>query len=424
MKAFVFTLTLTLSLMLQVDYPAYAAGLKAAKPERVGVSSERLQRLNELADKYVAEGSYSGIVTMVARNGKIIHSNAAGTYGVNDETPMADDTLFRIYSMTKPVTAVAAMVLYEQGKFHLDDPVAKYLPELADLKVLKDGEMVDPMQPATMRHLLTHTAGMTYGWTADNPVDKQYAEAKLFASKDLDEFIGKLAEIPLRFEPGSRYFYSVSFDVLGAAIERISGTTLDKFMHQNIFAPLGMHDTFFEVPADKMHRLASDQRWDHENNKIATIAPEHSRPFDKVGMYAGGGGLVSTIGDYMRFCQMVLNGGSLDGVRILGPKTVALLSSDQLTPKVRAEGVGQYPLLDLYPGQSMAFAYGVVTDPDVMPDIASQGELSWGGVAGTKFWIDPKEKLIAIAMVQLYESPQKLRFDLKSAIYPALTELY
>ncbi|MBT8114663.1 MAG: serine hydrolase, partial [Arenicella sp.] len=195
------------------------------------------------------------------------------------------------------------------------------------------------------------------------------------------------------------------------------------FYHSHIFEPLAMRDTFFEVPADKLHRLASDQIWDYDADKIAVVEAEKQRRFDRVTMFVAGGGLVSTIGDYMRFCQMVLNGGSLDGVRILGPKTVKLLSSNQLTPVVRAEGVGEYPFLDLYAGQSMAFAYGVVTNPDVMPDLSSLGELSWGGVAGTKFWIDPEEELIGIAMVQLYQSPWQLRFDMKSAVYPALVEL-
>ncbi|MEM7360406.1 MAG: serine hydrolase domain-containing protein [Pseudomonadota bacterium] len=404
--------------------PLQATELEQGRPESVDVSSNRLALIDQLAERYVAEGKYSGIVTMVARKGKVIHLHAAGNYGVDNEKPMAPDTLFRIYSMTKPVTAIAAMILYEEGKFHVNDPVSKYLPEFAEQKILIDGELRAPKSPMTIRQLMTHTAGLSYGWTQDNPVDVQYAEAKLFEAANLKEFVAKLAELPLRFEPGTRYHYSVSFDVLGALIERVGGMPLDEFFQKRIFDPLNMEDTFFEVPADKLDRLASDQGWDYENSKIAVVPAEQSRNFTDVNLFVGGGGLVSTIGDYMRFSQMVLNGGSLDGVRVLGPKTVQFLSANHLTDKVRAEGVGQYPALDLYAGQSMAFAYGVVTNPDLMPDMSSRGELSWGGVAGTKFWIDPEEELIGIAMVQLYQAPWQLRSDLKTATYQALTELY
>ena len=412
---FVFSMTLISSV--------HAADLETARAERVGVSSQRLERLNSLTQSYVDEGKYSGIVTMVARKGKVIHLGAAGNYGINNDKPMSADTLFRIYSMTKPITATATMMLYEQGKFHINDPIKKYLPEFAEQKILRDGELVKPKSPMTIRQLLTHTAGLTYGWTQE-PVDVLYQKAKPFESKDLKEFSASIAALPLRFEPGTRYHYSVAYDILGALIERVSGMPLDKYFHQHIFKPLRMVDTYFEVPAAQMHRLASDQIWDYENKKISVVPAKSARRFDEVSLFVGGGGLVSTIGDYMRFCQMILNGGTLDGAQLLGPKTVAFLGSDHLTPSVRAEGVGEYPSLDLYPGQSMALGYGVVTNPEWMPDLASKGELSWGGVAGTKFWIDPQEQLIGIAMVQLYQSPWKLRFDLKSAIYPALDELY
>lgn len=424
MKLVFSTLLLSLIGCLLLSQNLYARDLDTSKAETVGVSDERLKKVNTLADKYVEQGNYSGIVTMVARDGKIIHQNAAGTYGIDNAKPLEIDTLFRIYSMTKPITAAAALILYEEGKFHIDDPVSKHLPEFSEQKVIVDGELVAPKSPMTIRHLLTHTAGLTYGWTRDNPVDIAYQEAKLFESKDLQEFVTKLAAIPLRFEPGTRYHYSVALDVVGAIVEKLSGMALDEFYQQRIFQPLKMNDTFFEVPKDKMHRLASDQGWDYTNNKIVTVPAGQSRRFDKVSLFVGGGGLVSTVTDYMRFSQMILNGGELNGARILGPKTVALMAADHLSDKVRAEGVGEYPALDLYNGQSMALGYGVVTDADTMPDLSSEGELSWGGVAGTKFWIDPQEKLIGIAMVQLYQSPWKLRSDLKTATYQALEELY
>lgn len=419
----IFNITLFLLTLMTISISAHAKTYLNAKPEAVGMSSERLKRIDNLVADYVAQEKYAGVVTMLSRKGKIIHLATAGTLGIDNPAPMQADTLFRIYSMTKPITAIAMMMLYEQGKFHIDDPVAKYLPEFADQKLLRDGELVDPKSPMTIRQLLTHTAGLSYGWDPEHPVDIQYAQAKPFKSSSLSEFTASLAKLPLKYEPGSRYHYSVSFDVLGALIEKMSGMGLDTFFEQKIFKPLGMTDTSFELAEQDANRFASDQRWDYESNQIALVAEGASRSYKDVKLFVGGGGLLGTIGDYMRFCQMVLNGGELDGVRLLSPKTVAFLSANHLTPAVRAEGVGDYPDLDLYHGQSMALGYGVVTEPQFMPDLASKGELSWGGLAGTKFWIDPKEEIIGIAMVQLYQSPWPLRFDFKNAAYQAILEL-
>ncbi len=409
--------------MSLVPGTGFASDLDYVEPERVGVSSERLERINDLARGYVNDGKFAGIVTMVARDGKIIHFNAEGRYGLDNDKPLAADTLFRIYSMTKPVTAVAALILYEEGRFQMSDPVSKYLPEFEGQMLYRDGELVEPASPMTMRQLFTHTAGLTYGYTLDNPVDELYKDAQLTESRDLDEYIAKLAKLPLRFEPGTRYHYSVASDVLGAAVERISGQPLDEFFKDRIFAPLGMHDTFFSVPSDKAHRLASSHFWDYENDAITLAPSEFQQSHYDVTLFSGGGGLVSTITDYMRFCEMVRRGGSLDGQRLLGPKTVEFMASDHLTPAVRAEGAGQYPGDDFYPGQSKALGFGVIIDPAITPAISSQGELSWGGLAGTQFWIDPEEEIVAIAMVQLFRSPWPLRFDLKVATYQALTEL-
>jgi CubicO group peptidase (beta-lactamase class C family) len=389
-----------------------------SKAEKVGMSSERLQRLESLGQRYVADGNYAGLVTLVARKGKIVHFKAHGNVGIDNQTPMETDTLFRIYSMTKPVTAVAAMMLYEEGKFHMNDPVSKYLPAFADQKVLVNGELVTPDSPMRMRQLFMHTAGLSYGFGNDNAVDIEYQKAQLFQANDLDDFIVKLAKLPLRYQPGERYHYSVSMDVLGAVIEKLADMPLDDFFSQRIFQPLKMNDTFFELPANKKQRLASDLYWDAQANTIAVMPAERSRSYDDVGLFMGGGGLISTAYDYFRFSQMVLNGGELDGARLLGPKTVAFLGSNHMTADVRA--VGKH---DLHTGQSMALGYGVVTDPALMPATSSMGELSWAGLAGTKFWIDPQEQLIGIGLVQLYSSPWPLRFDLKVGAYQAITEL-
>ncbi|MFT5609585.1 MAG: CubicO group peptidase (beta-lactamase class C family) [Arenicella sp.] len=414
--------------LLSIGSVSFAADIKLSKAERVGMSSERLNKIDEMSKRYIKQGNYSGVVTLVARKGKVVHLSAHGDYGVDNATPMAPDTLFRIYSMTKPVTAIAALMLYEQGKFQMDDPVSKYLPEFEHQKLLIRDEknttmLVNPKSEMTMRQLFTHTAGLTYGTTLDNHVDQQYKDAKILESGSLSEFTKKLSELPLRFQPGTRYHYSVSLDLLGAVIERLSGMPLDQFFQTRIFQPLAMEDTFFEVPADKLSRLASDQYWDRDKNKIASVPSAKSRNFGKVSFFSGGGGLVSTAENYMRFCQMILNGGSYKGARLLGPRTIKFFGSDHLSDLVRAEGVGQYPSADLYSGQSMALGLGVVINPDAMPVMSSKGDLSWGGAAGTKFWIDREQELIGIAMVQLFQSPWPLRFDMQVAVNQAITEL-
>ncbi len=406
--------TLAFSLLL-ISMSQLGLAQAISKAEKVGMSSERLERLDKLGEAYIDNGNYSGLVTLVARKGKIVHFKAHGNYGVDNAKPMETDTLFRIYSMTKPITAVAAMTLYEQGKFHMNDPVSKYLPQFADQKVLIDGELLTPETPMLMRQLFMHTAGLTYGFVADNPVDVAYQKAQLFQSANLDEFITKVAKLPLRYQPGERYHYSVSMDVLGAVIEKLSGMPLDEYYAKTIFEPLKMKDTFFELPQAKKARFASDQFWDAKNNKVMAMPADQSRSFDKVGLFMGGGGLISSAYDYFRFSQMVLNGGELEGVRILGPKTVEFMASNHMTPEVRA--VGKH---NLHAGQSMALGYGVVTNPALMPSTSSKGELSWAGLAGTKFWIDPKEELIGIGLVQLYNSPWPLRFDLKVGAYQAI----
>ena len=423
MKPLVFLALVLGTLMFVPRITGHAADLADIKPEKAGVSSMRLERISQLGRKYVDDGKFASIVTAVSRHGNVIHFDAHGQYGLDNDKPVAADTLFRIFSMTKPVTAVAAMILYEEGRFQMTDPVAKYLPEFRDQKLQNGDELVDPASPMTMRQLFTHTAGLSYGWTLDNPVDLQYRDAKLNESRDSGEFIARLAELPLRFEPGTRYHYSYATDVLGVVVERLSGQSLDVFFRERIFEPLGMTDTFFSVPTEKMDRFASSHYWDSEANELKLVPPENLRNYQDVTFFSGGGGLVATITDYMRFCEMLRNGGNFNGARLLGPKTVQFMTSDQLTPEVRAEGRGQYPSLDFFPGQSMAMGFGVITNPGITPAISSKGELSWGGIAGTQFWIDPEEEIIGIAMVQLFRSPWPLRFDFKVATYQALIEL-
>ena len=402
-----------------------AADVDIVEPETVGFSTDRLGKVTEFVDREIADGNLVGTVTLVARHGRIVHFEAAGRYGLEDDRPMETDALFRIFSMTKPITTVAAMILYEEGAFHLGDPVAKYIPELANMQLLIDGEPVPPQSQMTIEQLMTHTAGLTNGWHIEHPVERAYRDAALRQSADLTVFIEKLATLPLRFEPGTRYHYSVAADVLGALVERLSGQTLEQFFQTRIFDPLEMYDTFFNVPNDKTPRIAGGHLWNAEQQAMAPLPAGLLPPPSGVTLFSGGGGLISTAHDYWRFCEMLRRGGSLDGVRILGPKTVQAMTMARLTPEVRDNGATEYPASHLYPGQSFGLGAGVITDPAQAGVISSKGEYSWGGIANTKFWIDPEEELVVVFMAQVLGTPHsdRHRFDLKVATYQALTEL-
>ena len=415
----------TLLLLSLLTMPLQAADVAVVNSEAVGFSSDRLGKISEFVDREVAAGNLAGAVTLVARHGQVVLFESAGRYGIDDNRPMDNDALFRIFSMTKPITTVAAMILYEEGAFHLGDPVAKYLPELKDMQLLIDGSPVNPQRQMTIEQLMTHTAGLTNGWHLEHPVERAYRDAALYQSADLDAFIDKLATLPLRFEPGTRYHYSVATDVLGALVERLSGQTLEQFFQARIFDPLDMHDTFFNVPESKVARLAGGHLWNAKRQLMEPMPAGQLPPPSGVTLFSGGGGLISTARDYWRFCEMLRQGGSLDGVRILGPKTVQAMTMARLTPQVRNNGATEYPASHLYPGQSFGLGAGVITDPAQAQVISSKGEYSWGGIANTKFWIDPEEDLIVVFMSQVMGTPHsdRHRFDLKVATYQALTEL-
>ena len=415
----------TLLLLSLMTMPLQAADVAVVNSEAVGFSSDRLGKISEFVDREIAAGNLAGAVTLVARHGQVVLFESAGRYGIEDNRPMDKDALFRIFSMTKPITTVAAMILYEEGAFHLGDPVAKYLPELKDMQLLIDGSPVTPQRQMTIEQLMTHTAGLTNGWHLEHPVERAYRDAALYQSADLDAFIDKLATLPLRFEAGTRYHYSVATDVLGALVERLSEQTLEQFFQARIFDPLDMHDTFFNVPESKVARLAGGHLWNAERQLMEPMPAGLLPPPSGVTLFSGGGGLISTARDYWRFCEMLRQGGSLDGVRILGPKTVQAMTMARLTPEVRNNGATEYPASHLYPGQSFGLGAGVITDPAQAQVISSKGEYSWGGIANTKFWIDPEEDLIVVFMSQVMGTPHsdRHRFDLKVATYQALTEL-
>lgn len=397
--------------------------LKMVKPESVGMSSLALKRIDQFTQKNIESGKHVGFVSMVARRGKIVHFEASGQMGLDNDAPIRKDTLFRIYSMTKPVTTVAAMMLYEEGRFQLSDPISKYMPEFKDLQVFNENGNQPAQSEITIEQLMTHTAGFSYGFDNIHPVNKLYNSSAIFAAADLAEFTQRLAKLPLRFEPGTRYYYSLATDVLGALVERVSGQTLDTFFRQRIFDPLDMQDTFFSVPSEKLDRFATNHVWDYANNEIALVPEERRRSYENVSLFSGGGGLVSTAMDYMKFCEMLRAGGSYNGARLLGPKTVQYMSMNQLSDKVRNEGADEYPAMHLYPGQSFGLGFGVITDPGLSQVVSSKGEYSWGGAADTKFWIDPEEDLVAILMTQLLRAPGETRYQMKVATYQALETL-
>ena len=395
--------------------------------ESVGMSSERLARVTAMSQGYVDEGKLAGVVTLVARKGKIVHFEAVGQRGAADERPLAKDALFRIFSMSKPITAVAAMMLYEEGKFRLSDPVADFVPELASPNVLVDGELVPAENTMTMRHLLTHTAGLSYGFNPADPLDQRYREAQLFAAEDLDGFAERLGALPLAFEPGERWHYSVAVDVTGLVVQRLSGMSFDVFLKERIFDPLGMEDTFFNVPEEKRDRFLPNHSWNRGEEKLVQIPvveddPDAFARYQNTRLFSGGGGLVSTTIDYARFAEMVRRGGELDGVRLLSPKTVAFMTANHLPAAIEGAGRGEDPAQLEASRFGFGLGWGINMDVVASGVPGSVGEYSWGGAAGTVFWVDPVEEMVVIGMIQLMGSPWNLRHDLKVAANQALVD--
>jgi CubicO group peptidase (beta-lactamase class C family) len=388
---------------------APAQSLSVIDPEEVGLSSERLRRIEQVVGEQVAAREIAGAVTLVARRGGIAHFKAHGMSDVEAKRPMRTDTLFRIASMTKPITSVAVMMLYEEGRFLLTDPVSLYLPEFKEMKVLppegSPGAAPAPAKrPITIRHLLTHTSGLTYHWNRRlGPALKQagITHGLIQDEGTLREKMKILATLPLLFHPGERFEYGLSTDVLGCLVEAVSGMSLDEFFRRRIFEPLGMDDTHFFLPEEKVSRLAAVYRRG-EGSPIERL-PEGpvteeagtvysaSYPYQGPKRYfSGGGGLVSTAGDYARFAQMLLNGGELDGVRLLSPKSVELMTMNH---------VGG---LDVDFGFGLGF--GVTRDERDLRELGSVGRYGWGGFFYTDFFVDPQEELIGVFMAQLHPS--------------------
>jgi CubicO group peptidase (beta-lactamase class C family) len=407
---------------------------KASRPEEAGFSSERLNRITTFFQSEVDKGAFPGAVLVVARNGKIVYRQVVGYQDREKKIPMKADTVFRIFSMTKPVTSVAVMMLAEEGKIDLMAPVAQYLPEFKDVKV--GVEKMDPaggkpyvafeppVRPMTVQDLLRHTSGLVYGPFGNTLVHQEYNKANLFdPGQTLAEFVTKLSKLPLAHQPASTWEYGMSMDVLGRIVEVVSGMPFDRFLEERITRPLKMPDTAFYMDAAKLQRVAQMQV-DPATGK----RPEFGNPDDltkeKVKWFSGGGGLLSTASDYSRFCQMLVNGGELDGVRLLSPKTLAIMDSDQLPPHA-ARVTQMEATQDLTPsqdlGQSFGLGFAVRTDVGHSPVSGSVGDYFWAGAGGTYFWVDPQEKMYVVMMLQMpFTQAGVYRRALREMVYGAL----
>jgi len=368
--------------------------------ERVGLCAKRLARIGPHFQKYLDDGRLSGVLTLVARKGQLAYLDARGKMDIDSGRGLEPDSIFRIYSMTKPVTSVAAMMLYEEGRFQLDDPISRYLPAFAETRVFTGGTARKPETMAleraiTFRDLFTHTSGLTYGFMGASPVDAMYRLNGLDGGTtelSTADFMLKLAEMPLQFQPGARWNYSMSTDVLGHLVEVISGKTLDDFFHERIFTPLGMFDTGFHVPAAQAARLTTNYSKRKDGSLQVADAPATSRYLRPRKFLSGGGGLVSTAADYLRFCHMLLNRGELGGARLLGRKTVDYMTRNHLPSGGDLTSMGQPVFSETsYDGIGFGLGFSVMLDPSRAQVIGSPGEYAWGGMASTMFWNDPEE---------------------------------
>jgi CubicO group peptidase (beta-lactamase class C family) len=398
-----------------------------ATPESRGISSERLGRLHQGMQAYVDRREAGGIVTLIAREGKVVDVHASGFQDVESHTPMKADTIFRIASMTKPITSVAVMMLAEEGKLFLTDPVSKFIPAFKGQQVIAEGGTTVPARrDITIRDLLSHRSGLSYGFLNGGPVGSAYrkegvTDGLTTTSMTLEEGINKLAAQPLMAQPGSAWNYSLSVDVLGRVVEVVSGMSFDVFLRDRIFKPLGMVDTAFDVTDAKWSRLSTVYTSDGSNGIRPMKDPEafgntHMSPFASYKTpkryFSGGAGLTSTAQDYWRFAQMLLNGGVLDGVRLLGPKTIELMASSHTSDLPQGGLIGA--------GANFGLGFRVVMDVAATQAYGSPGMYGWSGIYGTVFWVDPKEQLVGIMMVQRYPG-STVAAGFQQLVYQALT---
>lgn len=410
---FIFLITtLASALLLAADQ------LPFAEPEDVGMSAKKLRGIEQAVGEHLDENHLAGAVTLVLRKGNIVHFEAHGWRDLKSNTPMTKDTLFRIYSMTKPIVSTAVMILHEAGKFELDDAVEDYIPELSSLEVFGKESVVSAKRPMSIRDLLRHTSGLTYGFFGNTSVDQSYQKAKVLDSgDDSSMFAEKLGKLPLLYQPGEDWVYSVAVDVQGVLIERISGKSLDRFLREYLFEPLGMLDTGFHVPPEKRDRFATNYS-PHDNGQLqVNDNPATSKYRFPPRFFSGGGGLVSTVEDYARFVQMTLNGGELFGNRILKRATVKEMTRNQLSREAYPIGIGSKR-----PGVGFGLGYSVRVEASDFDSEARVGEYGWGGAASTHFWVSPEDDLAVITMEQTMPYTWHLESSLKGLVYGAIED--
>jgi len=399
----------------------------------VGFDAGRLARIDRHFAAYVEDGRLPGWLVLVSRGGRIVHLATCGRRDLEAGLPVEADTRFRIYSMSKPVTAVAAMQLYEEGAFALKDPVSRFIPAFADLRVYQGGPASDPVtvpatEPVRLWHLLTHTAGLTYGFHRAHPVDAAYRAAGFEwvapEGRDLAACCDAWSGLPLLFEPGSQWNYSVASDVLGRVIEVVGGQPLDRFLDERVLRPLGMGDTGFWVEGAAAAKLAALYSPGSGGGPVVRDDQLGGHALRRPDCLAGGGGLVSTAADYHRFTQMLIGGGQLDGVRLLGTRTLRYMTRNHLPGGADLESFGRRLFAETtFDGVGYGLGFAVLLDPVANKVLSTPGELAWGGAASTFFWVDPAEQLTAIFLTQLLpSSTYPLRSELRQLVYQALVD--
>src|SRR3954451_19465895 len=404
-----------------------------AEPAELGFDADRLRRIDRHFARYVDDGRLAGYLAVVAREGRIAHVASAGKRDLETGAPVELDTLWRIYSMTKPITTVAAMMLWEEGAFELKDPVERFIPAFADARVYLRGSAqkpftVPPVEPVRIWHLMTHTSGLTYGFHHTHAVDEAYRAAGFEWTTppglDLAACCDAWAAMPLAFQPGSEWLYSVATDVLGRIVEVVSGQSLDEFFAERIFGPLGMTDTAFFAAPERHHRLAALYVPDPQTGRAARFDQMGDAALRPPDALSGGGGLVPTASDYLRFARMLLGRGELDGVRLLGPRTVAYMTANHLPGGRDLEAFGR-PLFaeTTFEGVGFGLGFAVVEDPVPGRSPGSPGEYAWGGAASTAFWVDPFERLTVLFFTQLLpSSTYPIRSQLHQLVHQALVD--
>jgi CubicO group peptidase (beta-lactamase class C family) len=422
--------------IISTDTQSDAAGetrmnpLDITRPEEVGLSSDRLARVSDWMRRQLAAERAGGMVTLVSRRGRTAFIDVAGKADVARDTPMAVDTIFRIYSMSKPLTSVAIMMLYEEARFQLDDPISCFIPAFAGQRVLAGGsrgkiDTVPAVRDITFRDLLTHTSGLTYGFMESTLVDGLYRAHKIdfqTENSSLKELVEKAAALPLLSQPGTRWNYSISTDVLGYLVEVVSGVPFEKFLKERVIDPLKLVDTDFHVPEAKHGRLAANYAVGRKGGLHLIDDPQKSPYLQPRNVNSGGGGLVSTASDYARFCQFMLNKGELDGVRLLSRKTVELMTANHLGGDMADMGTPRFSETT-YEGIGFGLGFSVMIDPAKAQILGTPGEYAWGGAASTAFWIDPQEEMFVVFLTQLMpSSAYPFRRELRVLTYQSILE--